>query len=431
MNKDSNKLETGSKVAIIGGGPAGSFFALYLLHYARERGIQPDITIYQQRNFDELGPKGCKGCAGILSMSLLQNLDELGLTIPEEIIQNKIDHYVVHSPYTLISISNPEKEIQIVSVHRGGGPRVSHYENAISFDGWLLREAQRQGVKTENQRVSRIYLEQETGIEVEGKQLKYDLVVGASGVNTEPIPIVGLQYIPPKTRIMAQDELYAGTTQVESRLGNTAHVFMIPHSGLIFGTLVPKGPFINISILSSGEQPVSVTDFLRYDIVRKVLPDHYERTCGCRPRVVVGSAHNYHTDRFVAIGDAVVSRLYKDGIGSSLLTARQAAHTAVYNGIAHENFKRYYQPFCHAIERDNLWGQRLFLTNNRAKDSRVFFLTQQRLIAGEQSNTKGPQPFTKAAWGMSTRTYSYTSRDRFPLGPAAPLKQLTVLLWEG
>ena len=58
MNKESNKIETGSKVAIIGGGPAGSFFALYLLHYARERGIHPEITIYQRRSIDKLGTKG-------------------------------------------------------------------------------------------------------------------------------------------------------------------------------------------------------------------------------------------------------------------------------------------------------------------------------------------------------------------------------------
>ncbi len=117
MNRYSNKIATGSKVAIIGGGPAGSFFALYLLHYTKESGIRPDITIYQERNFDELGPKGCKGCAGILSMSLLKNLSELSLSIPEEIIQRKIDHYTVHSPYTSITISNPERESQIVSVY--------------------------------------------------------------------------------------------------------------------------------------------------------------------------------------------------------------------------------------------------------------------------------------------------------------------------
>ena len=109
MNKYSNKIETGSKVAIIGDGPAGSFFALYILHYAEQRGICPEITIYQQRNFDELGSKGCKGCAGILSPSLLRNLSELGLSVPGEIVHSTIEQYAVHSPYASISISNPEK----------------------------------------------------------------------------------------------------------------------------------------------------------------------------------------------------------------------------------------------------------------------------------------------------------------------------------
>ncbi len=121
MNKESNRIETGSKVAIIGGGPAGSLFALYLIRYAKETGICPEITIYQDRNFHEPGPKGCKGCAGILSLSLLRNLEELGLNLPDEIVQSKIDNYAVHSPYTSISISNPEKGIQIISVYRGGG----------------------------------------------------------------------------------------------------------------------------------------------------------------------------------------------------------------------------------------------------------------------------------------------------------------------
>src|SRR4030042_1165040 len=107
MKQGLGRIETGSRVAIVGGGPAGSFFALYLLKYARERGIRPEITIYEPREFNELGPKGCKGCAGILSMSLLRNLGELSLTLPEEIIQRRIERYTVHSPYTSITISNP------------------------------------------------------------------------------------------------------------------------------------------------------------------------------------------------------------------------------------------------------------------------------------------------------------------------------------
>lgn len=431
MSKDSKKLETNSRIAIIGGGPAGSLFALYLLQYAGERGIHPKITVYQERNFNELGPKGCKGCAGVLSITLLRNLDELGLSIPQEIIQTKIEHYAVHSPYTLISIDNPEKEIEIASVYRGCGPRVSHFRNPISFDGWLLGEAQSQGVMVENQRVSRVYLEPQARVEVEEKKLTYDLVVLASGVNTKPIQIVGLDYVPPKTRTMAQDELYAGTAQVESRLGNVAHVFLIPHSSLIFGTLVPKGPFINVSVLSSGKHPVSVADFLSHDLVRSVLPEHYERACGCQPRAIVGSAHNYYADSFVTVGDAAVSRLYKDGIGSALLTARRAARTVVHHGLSRQDFERNYQPFCNSIAQDNWWGRLMFSINDKAKDSSAFLLAQHRLIGDEQKNTIRPQPFTKAAWGMFTGSYRYSSIARMTFSLASLVKLDWALFKEG
>ena len=419
MNRGLNTIETGMRVAIVGGGPAGSFFALYLLHYAKEKGIQPDITIYEQRDKDELGPKGCKGCAGILSMFLLRDLSELGLTLPEEIIQTRIESYVVHSPSTSISISNPEEGAEIVSVYRGGGPRLSHYKNRISFDGWLLRQARERGVRVENQSVSRIWLEQEAGVEVASEKVACDLVVLASGVNSKPIPILGVDYIPPKTRIMAQEELYAGMDQVESCLGNSAHAFLVPHSGITFGSLVPKGPFINVSVLSIGEHRVSAADFLGHDIVRSILPDHYEHSCGCRPRAIAGSARNYYADRFVVVGDAAVTRLYKDGVGSSLSASREAARTVVFHGLSRRDFERQYRPFCNRAHRDNRWGRMIFSLSNRLRNYRTFMLAQHRLIGDEQNNMAGLQPFTKAAWGMFTGSYSYSTIAKMSLNPVS------------
>ena len=58
-------------------------------------------------------------------MSMLRNLNDLGITLPEEIIQRRIERYTVHSPYTSITLSKPERDMQIVSVYRGGGPRLS------------------------------------------------------------------------------------------------------------------------------------------------------------------------------------------------------------------------------------------------------------------------------------------------------------------
>lgn len=430
MNNELHKIKTGFRVAVIGGGPAGSFFALYLLGYAKELGIKPEITIYQKHDLNELGPKGCKGCAGILSMSLLKNLNEIGLTIPDQIILSKIEHYAVHSPDTVISISNPEKDSQIVSIYRGGGPRISHHENPVSFDGWLLKQAQDRGAQVEYETVSRIFLEDTAEIEFAETRQEYDLIVLASGANTKPVNISGLNYVPPKIQTMAQDELHASPDQIESKLGNMAHVFLMPYSGLIFGTLVPKGQFINVSVLSLGKHPVSVREFLNHEIVRDVLPDQYQRVCGCRPSALISCARNFYGNRFVAIGDTTVGRLYKDGIGSALLTAREAARTVAYHGSSRSDFNRYYRPFCKRIDRDNRWGRMLFSINNRAKNSSTFLLAQHRLIGDEQNNIKGPQPFTKSAWGMFTGSYSYRSIALRSLNPRSLVKLSWALLVE-
>ncbi|MBM4349264.1 MAG: hypothetical protein FJ106_05170 [Deltaproteobacteria bacterium] len=430
MRKGPFRLENGSKVAIVGGGPAGSLFALYLRRYAAERNILPDITLYEERKRNESGSRGCKGCAGILSISFLKNLHELGLNIPGEIIQSKIEHYAVHSPYTSISISNPERDIEIVSIYRGGGPGRPVSENPGSFDDWLLEQVKSMGICVVNQRIFAIDLGEKVDIEIDGKKAIYDQIVLATGINAAPAVIRGLNYVPPETRRMAMAELHVGAEQVRAVLGNAAHVFLIPRSGLIFGTLVPKGPFVNVSVLSGKETSMSVVDFLKNEVVRPLLPVPYEFACHCRPLAAIRSARNYFTDRFVAIGDAAVSRLYKDGIGSSLLTAREAARTIVNHGLSRRDFGRYYQPLCDNIDHDNRWGKLLFWINNRAKDSRSFFLAQHRLIGDEQYNVRGPQRFTKSAWGMFSGTYSYRYITAMVFNPISFAKFLWVLMRE-
>jgi NADH dehydrogenase len=428
MQSDAYKIATSSKVAIVGGGPAGCFFAFYLMKYAKETGIHPDITIYEQRNFGERGSKGCKGCAGILSLSLLRNLSELNLAIPEEVIQSKIAGYIIHSPYISITIMNPEKESEVLSIYRGGGPRISDNGNRVSFDGWLLRETQKRGVRVENNVVKRILLDEKAGLEVAGNISDYDLVVLASGINAKPIAIPGLEYVPPMTQITSQDELYIGTVEVESELGEMAHAFLVPHSGLVFGSLVPKGPFVNVSVISRGKYPESVTHFLSQDIVYSALLKQYRRSCGCRPKAPVGAAHNYYSDRFVAVGDAVASRLYKDGIGSALLTAREAARTVVYHGISHQDFKRYYRPFCKRIVQDNRWGQLFFSLDDKAKNSRTFLLAQHRLITDERDIMKSGNPFAKVIWGVCTGSYSYRDIILSVLHPTSMARLFITLL---
>jgi len=165
-------------------------------------------------------------------------------------------------------------------------------------------------------------------------------------------------------------------------------------------------------------------------MVCRILPQHYEHACGCRPKVAVSSAQNFLYDRFLAVGDAAVSRLYKDGIGSSLLTARQAAFTVIHHGISQVVLEKCYLPLCQKIARDNWWGHQLFSINRYTKNSRLFLLTQCRLIGNEQKNTRAPQPFTKAAWGMFTGSYTYQNISRMILNPVSLLKLAFTLFRE-
>ena len=45
------KLHNGSRIAIIGGGPAGSFFAHFCLKLARQQGIDVEITVLDGKDF--------------------------------------------------------------------------------------------------------------------------------------------------------------------------------------------------------------------------------------------------------------------------------------------------------------------------------------------------------------------------------------------
>ena len=67
-------LEDGSRVGVIGGGPAGSLFAQFLLSFAERMELDLSVDIYEPRDFTKPGPAGCNMCGGIVSESLVQAL---------------------------------------------------------------------------------------------------------------------------------------------------------------------------------------------------------------------------------------------------------------------------------------------------------------------------------------------------------------------
>jgi flavin-dependent dehydrogenase len=360
------------KVGVVGGGPAGSLFALYALHCGVQLRRPVLVTVFESRDFRQSGVRGCNMCAGILPGRVLKELGELGLQIPPALVMAEIDSYVLHTASGRLRVTMTDREAQVVAVFRGNGPGPSPPPEPVSFDGFLLTEAERRGARIVRQRVEEVSLQPLRWVRTRQDVYLCDLLVLACGVNAIPPSIRGGAYVPPRTETMTQGEVLAGPAEVEACLGSAVHVLLPRTLPVVFGTLVPKGAFVSVSLLGPGVGPGTLREFLALEGVRQVLPSGRALICGCRPRIAVSAAQHPFADGFVAVGDAGVTRLYKNGVGTALATARQAAETAVLRGIEEAEFRRHYAPLCERIHRDNRFGRLLFSAAGVLLRNRLF-----------------------------------------------------------
>jgi hypothetical protein len=131
----------------------------------------------------------------------------------------------------------------------------------------------------------------------------------------------------------------------------------------------------------------------------------------------VGPAHGLADDGLVAIGDASVTRLYKNGIGSALATARQAAWTAVFRGCQQRDFLHEYVPVCRAIDRDNWAGRVLFLQIPALKQLGLIASAHQELARMAAHNVRVATLHAQVVWGLFTGTYGYFDLLRMSVRP--------------
>jgi flavin-dependent dehydrogenase len=409
MNSGSTflKLRPGSHVAVIGGGPAGSFFALHLLKAARSADFPLKVTLFERKQFGLPGPAGCNMCAGILSSRVVTGLQELGLAVPSSVIMGRLRRYVLHWRQTRVAIEPPDPTRQILSVFRGAGPKLGVVPPDASFDTFLLSQAEAAGATIMPEHVLEVTFTPGEAAELRTvhMQAPFDLVVLASGVNARPPTLFGMNYQKPPTVTMAQDEIRLNHPSDPG----TVHVYCDEPYGLLFGGLVPKGDYVSVSLLGHGLPGRSLEPFLAALRERGVLTEDPERLCGCRPRVGIGPASGFYGDRFVAVGDAVVTRLYKDGIGSALHTAKCAAQVAFEHGIAARDFRRYYRPMVRAVERDNLYGKWLFRLWEEAKGEGILSTLGQRTLLAEKHLAPIWRVHGALLWYMFTGDAPYRS----------------------
>ena len=141
-------LQNNDCVAVVGGGPAGSFFAIHLLREARRLNRRIDVVIVEKRGPIDMGAaalecRGCSFCAGGISPRLDEVLEEQRLSVPDEIVQGRFDYVWIQGQWKNFRLRVP-KDMRMYSVFRGSLPGRRSGRPA-GFDGFLLGEAVKEG----------------------------------------------------------------------------------------------------------------------------------------------------------------------------------------------------------------------------------------------------------------------------------------------
>ncbi|HIE30586.1 TPA: hypothetical protein EYP66_25285 [Candidatus Poribacteria bacterium] len=429
-------LKENSRIAIIGAGPAGTFFAYFALKMARASGMNVFVTIFDGKDFTRAGSVGCNMCAGVLAETLLEKFNQDGINLPDKHVQSHISGYYIQAEHHHLSLQNPHGKKRITTVFRGNGPRFYSPNGIISFDDFLLKKSEQAGANVITQPVKDIILPHKKSDAVriiygEGDEYEFeaDLVVGAFGVNTafvEKIRALNFGYKPPNVLRGFQAEILLGKEHIQKRIGDNIIVFHLGLKDIRFAAFTPKSEHVTVTVICKTDaKRESLLRVLQHPAVRRWLPENWElprRYCTCYPKIPLTPAKNPFTDRLVIIGDASASRYFKNGIESAYITAKFAAETAFKIGISASAFRKgYLKQMRKLIIRDNFYGRLLFGLGYMIE--KINFLSDAHIrLASQSDGNRSVRLFRDIHWGMYTGNISYRQIFFLALNPVLQFK---------
>ena len=410
------ELKDGSRVGIVGGGPAGSLTAYFIRQIADRIGTKVDVDIYEPTDFNRSGPPGCNMCGGVVSEALVQMLAVEGINLPSSIVQMGIDSYVLHTAADQVSIRTPLEEMRIAAMFRGGGPRGCDPGENGSFDGYLLGLATELGARHIPSRVRRVVWENELPVIYtnDGPGRSYDLVVAAVGVNAQGVKLfkdLGIIHKNPRTTRTAMMELRLGREKVKRLMGNSMHVFLLDIPRFEFAAMIPKGDYVTVCVLGRDVDSELMDKFMSSAEVRQCLQGEFDpgtQVCRCKPAINLGGTRDLFADRMVLVGDFGVTRLYKDGIGAAYRSAKACAVTVLVHGVSRKDFAKYYWSTPRRIEIDNMLGKLLFGCAVFFRNFTFLRRAMLRLVRREQAVPGRPLLMSMGLWNMFTGSIPYT-----------------------
>ncbi len=414
-SQDGLRLQDGSRVGVVGAGPAGSFFAYFLLNMAGQVGLDLQVEIFESRDFLQPAPQGCNMCGGIVSESLVQNLAAEGINLPTTVIQRGIDSYHLHMDAGSVRIETPLHATRIGAVHRGSGPRDVQRRDWESFDDHLLQKAIGRGARLVPARVDGVGLEEGRPVlKIRGGgQERYDLLAVAVGVNSPVVQAfenVGIGYTRPAVTKTVIREYQLGRDVISQTVGSSMHVFLLAIPRLEFAAVIPKGDYVTVCLLGQDIDDALVQAFLDAPEVRRCFPPDWRpdaKSCQCMPHINVRGPARPYADRILFVGDCGVTRLYKDGIGAAYRTAKAAARTSVFEGISADAFHRHYGPVCRTIAADNVMGRLAFVFTRVVRHMRVARRAILRMTVEEQRRPAHLRRMSGILWDMFSGSAPY------------------------
>jgi flavin-dependent dehydrogenase len=412
---DINKLKDGSKVAVIGGGPSGTFFSYFLLDMAERIDLKLHVDIYDSRDFSADGPPGCNMCGGIISESLVQALATEGIDLPPTVVRRGIESYMLHMDAGSVQIKTPTQEKRIGAIYRGAGPRGIKESQWKSFDGYLLGLAKKKGAHVIKGRLEKVTWN--SGLpEIQmkgGSPQAYDLLGIATGVNSAALKLfedLKQGYVAPKTTKTFICEYYFGRETIEKTLGNSMHTFLLDLPRLEFAAIIPKGDYVTTCMLGKDIDKELVKAFLTRPEVKKCMPENWkwdEYVCQCMPKMNITGSSRAFMERAIFIGDCGISRLYKDGIGAAYKTAKAAVYGAVFLCVSAESFEKNSWPTYKKLENDNKIGKVIFFAVGLIQKIPLMRRAILKMITKEQNREESPKRMSIVLWDMFTGSAPY------------------------
>jgi flavin-dependent dehydrogenase len=440
-------LPDAATVVVVGGGPAGSFFAIHLLRRARQSGRSIRVIILEKKNeicfYQPAGFcswEGCNYCAGGISPRLASILREEGLGLPDEIVESRAREVVVHGDWKSVRLPVPDGR-EMLTVFRGSRPRqrTGRYEN---FDSFLLHTAIDEGAEVITAEVTRAnYSAQGRPViayraptqpeDADDETLEADFAVFAGGVNRSPgmdmasdalfaqlqAMIPGLR--PPKVRQALIAEMQAvGSPDPDVLLAVDGEVHFAQYGSkelhIEMSSLVPKQLWVTVVLLGKSIDRAQPSEFLgimqqfvELPHIRRLLPPgvHLRPGCSCHPNMTVGAAKEPVGNGVALVGDMAVSRLYKDGLYSARTTAAALADCILDRGIDRDSLRRWYVPVVTAFDRDNRYGRIIFLLSRWVFSHPAFSRVLYQAILTERKTTR------QADWRLARVLWQIASGD--------------------